>query len=59
MPFAGRTLELQALDAALAAACPRVVVIDAPAAAGKTALVEHWLAGVPRRRLLRVSGERS
>ena len=44
MPFAGRNLELRALDAALAAACPRVVVIEAPAAAGKTALVERWVA---------------
>ncbi|MDA0174241.1 hypothetical protein OJ998_34395, partial [Solirubrobacter taibaiensis] len=57
MPFAGRTLELQALDAALAAAYPRVVVIEAPAAAGKTALVGRWVAGVSRRRVLRVSGE--
>jgi len=47
---AGRTLELEALDAALAAASPRVVVIEAPAAADKTALVEHWVAGAPRRR---------
>jgi DNA-binding CsgD family transcriptional regulator len=55
--FAGREAELRALDAALAAACPRVVLIEGAAGAGKTTLVERFLANVSGARVLRVSGE--
>ncbi|MGI5133129.1 helix-turn-helix transcriptional regulator [Pseudonocardia sp. CA-107938] len=48
-PFVGRQLEVAALRSRLAetvAGDPQVVLIDGPPGIGKTALVEHFLAGV-------------
>lgn len=55
--FAGREAELRALDAALAAACPRVVLVSGAAGAGKTALIDRFATGVRTARVVRVSGE--
>lgn len=55
--FVGREAELRALDAALAAACPRVVLAEGAAGAGKTALIDRFLASLSDRRAVRVNGE--
>ena len=49
MPFGGRTAEIQALDDWLAdPAAPRNVLLTAPAASGKSALIVHWIAKLDR-----------
>jgi DNA-binding CsgD family transcriptional regulator/tetratricopeptide (TPR) repeat protein len=61
-PFVGRREELDALDAALAAArdgAPRVVLVEGPAGIGKTALLERFLAAAGDVAVLRASGDAS
>ncbi|MDA0184784.1 LuxR C-terminal-related transcriptional regulator [Solirubrobacter phytolaccae] len=56
--FVGREAELRALGAALAAACPRVLLVEGAAGAGKTALLDRFVAGATTR-VVRVNGELS
>jgi hypothetical protein len=44
VPFGGRTSEMASLDAWLAAdGGPRNLLLTAPAAGGKSALLTHWI----------------
>jgi hypothetical protein len=44
--FFGRAAELALLDAALGGGAPSVVALVGPGGQGKTAIVQHWLAGL-------------
>jgi tetratricopeptide (TPR) repeat protein len=47
--FFGRAAELGLLDAALGGGAPSVVALVGPGGQGKTAIVQHWLAGLEER----------
>src|SRR4051812_44597986 len=58
--FVGRQHELRVLTTLLRQACagrPRLLLIEGPAGAGKTALVDSFLPAAADNQLLRVSGE--